>query len=132
MDNKKLALIHIIKKELNLSEEKYRGILKQVAGVESAKDLDEEKFRKLMNFFVRSPYYQVNRLGLTMRQKLYIKHLVVQLSWEAGHLDNFLRKYYHRSNVDELSKADAIKVIESLKNISERKPQDKDKVSYGN
>ncbi len=117
MDKKKLALIHIIKKELNLSEEEYRRILKEEAGVESAKQLNEEKFRKLMNFFVRSKYYRVNQFGLTMRQKLYIQYLARQLGWEPQHVDNFIRKYYHEPAIDKLSKIEAVKVIESLKNI---------------
>ncbi|MCK5162057.1 MAG: DUF1018 domain-containing protein, partial [Candidatus Aureabacteria bacterium] len=60
MDRKKLALIHIIKKELNLSDAEYRNILEQVTGVRSAKDLNEEKFRKLMHYFVRTEHYRIN------------------------------------------------------------------------
>ena len=117
MDKKKLALIHIIKKELNLSDPEYRDILQEAAGVKSAKDLDEEKFSKLMNYFVRSKYYQVNQFGLTMRQKLYIKYLAQQMGWQDGHLNNFLHKYYHKPDVDKLTRKEAIKVIESLKNV---------------
>jgi len=117
VDKKKIALVHIIKKELNLSDEEYRDILWKAAGVRSSKDLDEQKFRKLMNFFVRSKYYQVNKFGLTMRQKLYIKYLTQELGWELEHLNNFIHKYYHESNIDSLSKKEAIKVIESLKHI---------------
>lgn len=117
MDKKKIALVHIIKKELNLSDEEYRDILREAAGVNSSKDLDEEKFRKLMNFFVRSRYYRVNKFGLTIRQKLYIQYLARELGWEAGHLDNFIHKYYHERNLGSLTKKEAIKVIESLKQI---------------
>jgi len=119
MDKNKLAVIHIVKKELNLSEEEYRKILHEAAGVSSAKELDDEKFRKVMSYFVRSKYYQVNRSGLTIRQKLYIKYLVRQLAWEESHLRNFLHKYYHKFNVDDLTKSEAIKAIESLKNIGQ-------------
>lgn len=119
MDKKKLALIHIIKKELGLSDAEYRGILQEAAGVSSAKDLDEEKFRKLMNYFVRSKYYQVNPFGLTMRQKLYIKYLTQEMNWEEGHLNNFIHKYYHKPDIDSLTRKEAIKAIESLKNISQ-------------
>jgi phage gp16-like protein len=119
MDRKKLALIHIIKKELKLDDTEYRGILQQVAGVTSAKDLDDEKFRKLMNYFVRSKYYQVNPFGLTMKQKLYIKYLMQQVGWQEGHLNNFLQKYYHKDGIDKLTKEEAIKAIESLKNVKE-------------
>lgn len=120
MDRKKLALVHIIKKELKLSEEEYRNILEQAAGVESAKDLDEEKFGKLMRYFVRSRYYQVNPFGLTMRQKLYIDYLAKELGWDGGHLNNFVHKYYHKPTADRLTKREAIKAIESLKAIRQR------------
>jgi len=119
MDRKKLAVIHIVKKELNLSDTEYRNILQQVAGVSSAKELDDEKFRKLMNYFVRSPYYQVNPFGLTIKQKLYIEYLAKEISWEEEHLNNFIHKYYHKSNLDELTRNEAIKVIESLKGVKQ-------------
>ncbi len=123
MDKKKLALIHIIKKELKLSDALYRKILRDAAGVESARDLDEAKFRKLMNYFVRSDYYRLNRSGLTIRQKLYIRHLAEALGWQNEHLDNFIHKYYHEQGLDALTKKEAMKVIESLKNIGERQAQ---------
>lgn len=119
IDNKKLALVHIIKKELSLSDEEYRKILREAAQVESARDLDPEKFRKLMNFFVRSRYYQVNPFGLTMRQKLYIQYLARNLGWTSEHLGNFLHKYYRKTAVESLTKKEAIKAIESLKSVRE-------------
>lgn len=117
MDKNKLAVIHIIKKELNLSDEEYRNILQRVTGVESARELDDAAFRKLMNFFVRSKYYRINPHGLTIRQKLYIKYLTKEIAWEESHLNNFIRKYYHKSGVEKLTKKEAIKVIEALKAI---------------
>lgn len=117
MDRKKLALIHIIKKELNLSDQEYRDILQKAAGVNSAKELDDYGFRKLMRYFVRSKYYRLNPSGLTMRQKLFIDYLARQLEWTKKHLDNFINKYFHRPDVYGLSKKEAIKVIEALKNV---------------
>ena len=117
LDHKKLAVIHITKKELNLSDEEYRKILKEAAGVGSAKDLDEAQFRKLMNYFVRSQHYRLNPGGLTVKQKLYIDNLVRQLGWDEKHLKNFIHKYYHKVQVNHLSKTEAIKLIESLKSI---------------
>lgn len=117
LDKKKLAVIHIVKKELGLSEEEYRSILQKVTQVQSAKDLDEEKFRRLMNYFVRSRYYRINQFGLTIRQKLYIRYLAKELKWEEAHLANFIHKYYRKREVSELTKNEAIKVIESLKHI---------------
>lgn len=117
IDKKKLAFIHIVKKELALSDRVYRKILKDVTGVESAKDLDYEKFKKLINYFVRSKYYRLNPEGLTIKQKLYIQYLMKQMSWDEQHLGNFLHKYYHKFNIANLTRKEAIKVIESLKNV---------------
>lgn len=117
MDKKKLALIHIVKKELGLSEARYRAILQKAAGVNSAKDLDEQKFRALMNYFVRSSHYRLNAQGLTIKQKLFIKYLAQQLHWEPDHLNNFIHKYYGKTNIDTLTRKEAIKAIESLKHI---------------
>ena len=119
MDRKKLALIHIIKKELKLSDDEYRDILFEAAGVKSAKDLDEASFRKLMNHFIRSRHYYINQFGLTIRQKLYIKSIAQKMDWTDDHLNNFIHKYYHKTGIDDLNKKEAIKVIESLKYISQ-------------
>ena len=117
MDKKKLALIHIIKKELNLSDQEYRNILKEAAGVSTAKDLTPEKFRKLMNYFVRSKHYRINPYGLTIKQKLYIKFLGSQLKWDQAHLGNFINKYYHKPDIDNLTRKEAMHLIESLKGV---------------
>ncbi len=117
LDRKKLALIHIVKKELKIADEDYRCILRRIAGVESSKDLDEAKFRKLMYFFVRSDYYRVNSFGMTLKQKLFIKALARQLRWDPGHLRNFIRKYYRRDGLDFLTRKEASNLIESLKAV---------------
>ncbi len=117
LNKKKLALIHIVKRELNLSDQEYRDILHQVTGVRSAKDLDEQAFNRLLRYFARSKRYQSNRYGLTFRQKYFISHLLEDLHWDEAHFHNFLKKYYQKRGIDELTKAEASKVIESLKNI---------------
>ena len=120
MDKKKLALIHIVKKELGLSDEEYRAILHKVAGKDSARDIDNAGFRALMNYFVRSEYYRINPHGMTIRQKLFIKSLAQGLGWDEGHLTNFIRKYYHESSIDQLTGTEASNLIESLKKIKVR------------
>ncbi len=117
LDRKKLALIHIVKKELKLGDEDYRCILKRIAGVESSKDLDEAGFRRLMRFFVRSDYFRANSFGLTLKQKLFIKALARDLGWDPAHLRNFIRKYYQRDGLEALDRRTASKLIESLKAI---------------
>ncbi len=117
MDRKKLAVIHIVKRELGLSDQEYRDILQRATGVRSAKDMDEEGFRRLMRYFARSKHYRINQYGMTFRQKLYIKHLVGDLGWDESHFSNFLKKYYKKRDIDRLNKKEAGKVIQSLKSI---------------
>lgn len=117
LDKKKLALIHIVKRDLHLSDQRYRDILQQVTGVRSAKDLDGKAFNRLLRYFARSKQYQINSYGLTFRQKYFIKHLLADLHWDEAHFHNFLKKYYQKTGIDELNKREASNVIESLKNI---------------
>ncbi len=122
MDRKNLATIHIVKRELGLSDEEYRDILRREAGVESAKDLTDESFRRLMRFMVRSRYYRLNRNGLTLRQKLYIDHLQQTLGWTDEHLANFLHKYFKREGVKALTRAEASKTILALEHMVRQHP----------
>ena len=117
IDRQKLAVIHIAKRELNLSDEEYREILRNATGVESAKDLDDAKFRKLMNVFMRSRHYRLRPDGITLRQKYFIRSLCRDLGWDENHFGNFLRKYHHKDRLDRLTKKEAGKLIESLKNV---------------
>ena len=117
VNHKKLAVIHIVKRELGLSDDEYREILLRETGVRSAKDLDEKGFRRLMRYFAGSRHYRINKYGLTFRQKLFINHLVDDLGWDVQHLKNFLNKYYKKTEVNKLTKREASNVIESLKNI---------------
>jgi hypothetical protein len=117
MDHKKLALIHIVKKELGLSDEEYRTILRREAGVDSAKDLTNDSFRQLMRFLVRSRHYTTTPNGLTLRQKLYIQHLQQALGWHDDHLSNFLHKYHHCMNLADLPRAAASKTILAMEHM---------------
>ena len=122
LDHKKLAVIHIVKKELGLTDEEYRDALEKITGVRSARELDERGFRTLMRHFAKSRHYRVNARGLTFRQQLFSKHLVDDLGWEETHFRNFLRKYYQQEAVAALSRSEASKVIESLKQILAHRP----------
>ena len=121
LDHKKLAVIHIVKRELGFSDEEYRDFLEKSCGVRSAKELDEITFRRLMRDFAKSRHYRLNPEGLTIRQKLYILHLVEDLGWSRSHFNNFLHKYYHKVDVDNCSKVEASRVIESLKQVKKHR-----------
>ena len=117
MDRKRLAVIHIVKKELGLSDDEYRDILEKHAGVRSAKDLDEQGFRRLMHYFVRSRHYRTGRDDVTLRQKMFIRNLVAEAGWDENHFVNFMKKYYKKPTLDSFTRKEASKLIESLKNI---------------
>jgi hypothetical protein len=121
MDKKKLAVIHIVKRELGLSDQEYRDILEKTAGVRSALEMDDRGFQRLMHYFVRTRHYRSNRDAITLRQKLFINHLREEIGWSPEHLRNFLKKYYKKAAVDSFSKREASKVIESLKKVAEHR-----------
>jgi hypothetical protein len=117
LDRKKLALIHVVKKEIKLSDEDYRCVLRRIAGVSTSKDLDEAGFRRLMRFLVRSDHFRANAHGMTLKQKLFIKALARELAWDPAHLKNFIRKYYRKEGLEGLDRLEASKLIESLKAV---------------
>jgi hypothetical protein len=45
----KVKLIHVARRELELTEEAYRQILSHHAGVRSAKDLDDNGFKRVID-----------------------------------------------------------------------------------
>lgn len=55
IDRKKIALIHVAKKQLGLSDDEYRLALGSV-GVESSKDLFSSQFNRLMQHFERAGF----------------------------------------------------------------------------
>ena len=117
MDKKKLAVIHIVKRELSLSDDEYRDILERVAGVRSAKDLTDDQFHKLMRYFVRTRHYRVTGKGITLRQKYYIRQLKERLQWDDSHFQNYIHKYFHSRDLNSYTKHDASNLIVALKAV---------------
>ena len=117
MDKKKLAVIHIVKRELSLSDDDYRDILERVASVRSAKDLTDDQFHKLMRYFVRTSHYQVASKGVTLRQKYYIRQLKERLQWDDSHFQNYIHKYFHSRDLNFYTKHDASNLIVALKAV---------------
>jgi hypothetical protein len=117
IDKKKLAVIHIIKKEKSLNDEEYRGILKRVAGVHSSRNLTDSQFQKLMRYFVRTKHYRATAKGITLRQKYYIKQLKNDLGWDDSHFLNYINKYFHNRDLETYSKREASNLIVALNTI---------------
>lgn len=120
ISQKKLAVIHLIKKQLGLTDQEYRRRMFESVGVWSAKDLTEEMFRRLMRDFVRSPQYQANSYGMTLKQKWFIENLAQQMGWDSQHLDHFIYKYFHERDLRSLNRKEASHLIDALKTIHAR------------
>jgi hypothetical protein len=117
MDKKKLAVIHIVKRELSLSDDEYRNILERVTGVRTAKDLTDDQFHKLMRYFVRTRHYRVASKGITLRQKYYLRQLKERLQWDDSHFQNYIHKYFHSRDLNTYTKHDASNLIVALKAV---------------
>ena len=122
MDRKKLAVIHIVKKELSLSDDEYRNILERITGVRSAKDLTDSQFHKLMRYFVRTRHYRVTNGGMTLRQKYYIRQLKERLQWDDSHFQNYIYKYFHKRELNTYTRYDASNLIVALLSILKSSP----------
>ena len=129
---KKKAIVHIAKEELHLDEESYRQILKGVAGVESATQLTEAGFEKVMKRFqemgfkglLPDPYQPVPKGRLippdslqgqetiTPSQLGFISYLLDKLGWEEGHYRALCRRIIKKP--DPLTKRDGQKMIIGL------------------
>jgi hypothetical protein len=129
---KKKALVHIAKAGLHLEEPVYRQILKGVAGVESAAQLTEEGFEKVMKRFqemgfkgfLRDPDRPVpkGRLipegspegldAMTPSQGDFISFLREKLAWDEGHYHNFCKRIIKKP--DPLTKREGQKIIIGL------------------
>jgi len=117
MDKKKLAVIHIVKRELSLSDDEYRNTLERVSGVRSAKDLTDDQFHKLMRYFVRTRHYRTANKGITLRQKYYIRQLKERLQWDDSHFQNYIHKYFHNRDLSTYTRHDASNLIVALKSV---------------
>lgn len=118
MNNKQLALIHVLKNKLNLDEETYRNLLYQNFKVGSSKDLSPAQACDLIDWLKRQlppqQVYHYNNHFLSNAQKQYILDLSRN---NVTNLKAFCSKIVHRNidNIGTLTKKEAISVINALK-----------------
>ena len=139
IDRKKKALVHLAKHDLHLDDESYRQILKGVAGVESAANLTDEGFEKVMNRFqalgfkglLLSPSHPVPKGRLiprgsplegepmTTSQQNFVTFLLGKLVWDGGHFQAFCRRIIKKPAPE--TKRDGQKIIIGLLAISRQR-----------
>lgn len=131
ISKEKLALIHVGKKELGLTDPEYREILRHHGQVESAADLDEDGFKKVIDhmkalgFWVKRRFEQTRPRDPgdlpTPGQLKVIKHLWDDFAEYVGGAKQvpFRRGFYEqRLKIPALgpqTRAQANTVIEALK-----------------
>jgi len=137
LDNKKLALVHVAKNQLNLDDEEYRLILNSVCGYDSATEIrSQEDFKALMEAFKKLGFkYQrayrkiegkaTGTLELiTPEQMSFIKELWRKVTkhpdnWEVS-LQNFLVNRFKVGALEKITRKKANDIIEALKEMSLR------------
>jgi hypothetical protein len=116
MDRRKLARVHILKKELGLADSEYRDLLRRVGGVDTSKDLDAFGYQNVIQRMEAERRRREEANRLTEKQLRYIHRLERQLGWGDEHLENFLSRYYHK-RTDQLTRTEGSHAIESLKHV---------------
>lgn len=126
MSNKQLAMIHATKHNLGLEDFEYRGMLHQVAGVTSAKQLDQKGFERVMAWFERKGG-RSGQLFQRAAESIYcstrqIREMELLAAGRAELLASLTTKMSRgtASNPTKLRPWQAGKVIEALKAITVR------------
>ncbi len=132
ISKEKIALIHVAKKELGWSEEVYRHVLRDHGGVESAADLDEMGFdrvikhAKAMGFWIKRTWKQERPRDAgdlpTLAQLEVIEHLWTDLAefkpqaLARNFQRGFMTKVLRLPALGPQTRAQANKLIQVLKN----------------
>jgi hypothetical protein len=124
----KLALIHVAKNKLNLSDEDYRSILAGF-GVESSKDLTANQFKAFMESMKKLGFqsYQQKKYianpkaagGASLKQIMFIKKLWEEKSKVKTQesLEKFIFNITKKISLNAMNHKDCEKVINALENM---------------
>lgn len=131
IDRSKLAVVHVARKELRLDEDQYRALLRAECGVESAAQLDDAMFSRLMKRFEKLGFVstakqqrrdrRVRRPAalITTEQQALIDQLFRKLGWDEPSRRMGFSKRCCRKSFPQ-TRGDANRVIEGLKAILAR------------
>jgi phage gp16-like protein len=117
INRKKISLIHVAKAKLGLDDEEYRETLLNLCNVDSAKDLTELGFNRLMRFFEAVGFQSSNYKmpNITKSQEWRLRELEKALGWKSNprRLQGFCVKINKRE-LEQLNKAEAGFLIGAL------------------
>lgn len=133
LTQKQIALLHVAKKQLGLTDEDYRAILARYGRSETASELDSAGFTHVMKYLTaigfRSSFtkrtYGYRPTMATPPQVDLIRSLWAKFTGKADDSDEELNKWLHRfhkvSTLRFVDNKRAAKVISSLKAMVARK-----------
>ncbi len=141
ISNDKKALLHVAKNQLGLDDDIYREILRQEAGVVSAKELSPIGFDRVMRRFMKlgfrrkvkpkarqSSNNNMSHNGLATKREVWkVRQLETELGWADNpkRLRGFLKKYAGIERLEWLPHSKAWRVIEALKSLLEKQDSPK-------
>jgi hypothetical protein len=135
MDRKKLAVLHVAKKQLGLDDETYRDVLAAHGGVSSSADLDDAGFLNVVRHFESCGFVSRFNPGAQKKQragmatdkqikKIYALWWSMPSYYQKGKeikaLRGFLQKRFRVDHENFLTFGKAHQVIEALKKIGTR------------
>ena len=129
LTRKQTALIHLARKQLGLSDERYRFILREMAGVETSKNLDQTGFELVMKAMMalgfRSDFTKIfysHRAGMaTPAQVSLIRTLWAEYATRDGSesaLNKWLERIFKVSALRFATEEQAEKAIRVLRKMS--------------
>lgn len=132
MTHEKLAVLHVAKKKLDLSDDEYRAVLNNFAGVTSSKDLSEHGFEAVMFHFSKLGFksdWNAKNLGYragmaSPRQIAMIRTLWKLFTNDQGDdasLGKWLEGKFKVSAIRFLDNQSAHKAIGALKRMTANK-----------
>ena len=132
LSRKQISLIHVAKKQLGLTDEHYRAILRALTGCESSKHLDQRDFEAVMQHmaslgfrsdFTKTFYGQRPNMA-TSRQVSLIRTLWSEYTDGKGDdasLGKWLARTFKVSSVRFVTQKQAPKAITALKAMAAKK-----------
>jgi hypothetical protein len=133
LPSNKVALLHVAKRDLKLTDGDYRAILSRVAGVDSATDLDAERFELVMRHFAglgfRSTWTKRtfgDRPGMASPSQVeLIRKLWAEYRGGADEddatLNTWLDRFHHVARLRFVDAQTAARIIPGLKRMAQRK-----------
>ena len=133
LSKKQVAILHVAKAKLGMSDASYRSTLAQLAGVETSTDLDQGGFEAVMGFFeylgfaptrASGPDYGRRPGMASFAQLELIRVLWHEYTEGRGTPDGLVKwveRCFHVASLRFLKAGDARKAIVALKSMKARK-----------